>query len=70
MAYDSLALLIDAVQRARSTRTLSVAQQSCSTRNFIGLVGKISIDRYRNAIKPVFIVGLNRSLHKIAPIWQ
>ena len=70
MAYDSLALLIDAVQRARSTRTYPLRNNLAGTRNFIGLVGKISIDRYRNAIKPVFIVGLNRSLHKIAPVWK
>ena len=68
MAYDSLALLIDAVQRARSTRTYPLRNNLAGTRNFLGLIGKISIDRYRNAIKPVFIVGLDRSLHKIAPV--
>ena len=70
MAYDALALLIDAVRRARSTRTYPLRNNLAGTRNFLGLVGKISIDRHRNAIKPVFIIGLDRSLHKIAPIWQ
>lgn len=70
MAYDSLALLIDAVQRARSTRTYPLRNNLAGTRNFLGLVGKISIDRHRNAIKPVFVIGLDRSLHKIAPVWQ
>ncbi len=70
MAYDSLALLIDAVQRARSTRTYPLRNNLAGTRNFLGLVGKISIDRHRNAIKPVFVVGLDRSLHKVNPVWQ
>ncbi len=70
MAYDALALLIDAVQRARSTRTYPLRNNLAGTRNFLGLVGSISIDRYRNAIKPVFVVGLNRTVHKIAPVWQ
>lgn len=70
MAYDSLALLLDAVQRARSTRTYPLRNNLAGTKNFPGLVGKISIDRNRNAIKPVFIVGLDRSLHKIAPVWR
>lgn len=70
MAYDSLALLIDAVQRARSTRTYPLRNNLAGTRNFLGLVGKVSIDRHRNAIKPVFVIGLDRSLHKVDPIWQ
>ena len=70
MAYDSLALLLNAVQRARSTRTYPVRNNLAGTRNFIGLVGKISIDRHRNAIKPVFVIGLDRSLHKIVPVWR
>ena len=65
MAYDSLALLLHAVQRARSIRTYPLRNNLAGTRNFLGLVGKISIDRHRNAIKPVFVVGLDRSLHKI-----
>ena len=70
MAYDSLALLLDAMQRARSTRTYPLRNNLAGTRNFLGLVGKISIDRHRNAIKPVFVVGLDRTLHKVAPVWQ
>ena len=37
------------VQRARSTRTYPLRNNLAGTRNFAGLVGKISIDRYRNA---------------------
>ena len=70
MAYDALALLIDAVQRARSTRTYPLRNNLAGTRNFVGLVGKISIDRHRNAIKPMFVVGLDRSLHRMAPVWR
>ena len=70
MAYDSLALLLDALQRARSIRTYPLRNNLAGTRNFLGLVGKISIDRHRNAIKPVFVVGLDRTLHKVPPVWQ
>ena len=70
MAYDSLALLLNAVQRARSIRTYPLRNNLAGTRNFLGLVGKISIDRHRNAIKPVFVVGLDRTLHKIEPVWR
>lgn len=68
MSYDAMAILLDAVRRARSTRSFPLLANLARTRNFLGLVGKVSIDRHRNAIKPTFVLGMDNSLHKIAPI--
>lgn len=68
MSYDAMAILIDAVHRARSTRGFPLMANLARTRNFLGLVGKMSIDRHRNAVKPTFVVGMDNSLHKIDPI--
>jgi branched-chain amino acid transport system substrate-binding protein len=71
LAYDTLALIADALRRAGSTRGDRIRDALAATRGFAGVTGTISIDAERNARKPAVIVGVRggsfRFLGTVAP---
>ena len=70
MSYDALAILKNAVQRAGSVRPFPLLANLSRLRNIPGLLGKTSVDRDRNAIKPTYVFGLDGTAHFINPIWR
>lgn len=68
LSYDALGLLVDAAQRARSTRIFPLLANLSRTKNFLGISGELAIDSRRTAIKATYVIGLDRSIHKIAPL--
>ena len=70
MSYDALVILKNAVQRAGSVRPFPLLANLSRLRNAPGLLGKTSVDRNRNAIKPTYVFGLDGTSHHIDPIWR
>lgn len=68
LSYDALGLLVDAAQRAKSTRIFPLLANLSRTKNFLGISGELAINRQRTAIKATYVVGLDRSVHKISPL--
>lgn len=68
LSYDALGLLVDAAQRAKSTRIFPLLANLSRTKNFLGLSSELAINRQRTAIKATYVIGLDRSVHKIAPL--
>ncbi|MDE3270205.1 MAG: ABC transporter substrate-binding protein [Pseudomonadota bacterium] len=70
MSYDALLMLNNAVQRAGSVRSFPLLANLSRLRNSAGLLGKTSVDRDRNAIKPAYVFGLDGTSHYVDPIWR
>lgn len=68
LSYDALGLLVDAAQRAKSTRIFPLLANLSRTKNFLALSSELAINRQRTAVKATYVVGLDRSVHKIAPL--
>jgi branched-chain amino acid transport system substrate-binding protein len=58
LAYDALRFLAEAIQRAGTTEGPKLRDALAQTKNFAGVTGIISMDRYRNAVKPAVILKL------------
>jgi len=56
VAYDAARLMIDAIKRAGSTDRAKIRDEIAATENFPGVTGNITIDKDRNAVKPLVIV--------------
>ena len=56
LGYDAAALLFDAFKRANTTEGSKVRETLASTRDFVGVTGKIAMDQNRNPIKPAIIL--------------
>ena len=56
LGYDAAALLFDAFKRANSTDASKVRDALASTKDFVGITGKIVIDQNRNPLKPAIIL--------------
>jgi branched-chain amino acid transport system substrate-binding protein len=60
LGYDTLRLVADAIKRAGTTDSERVKEQLASTTNFPGVTGDITIDKNRNAEKPIVILKIEQ----------
>lgn len=58
LGYDGARILLAAIERAGSTDASRIRDALTQTRDFHGVTGTITIDQYRNAIKPVVILRI------------
>lgn len=58
LAYDSVYLLVDAIERAGSADTEAITKALAETKDFQGVTGDIQIDAKHNAIKTAVVIGL------------
>jgi branched-chain amino acid transport system substrate-binding protein len=56
LGYDAASLLFDAFKRANTTESSKVRDALASTKDFVGITGKIVIDENRNPLKPAIIL--------------
>jgi branched-chain amino acid transport system substrate-binding protein len=56
VAYDAARIMVDAIKRAGGTDRARIRDAIAATKNFPGVTGNITIDKDRNAVKPVVIV--------------
>jgi branched-chain amino acid transport system substrate-binding protein len=69
LAYDAANILFDAIKRANTTDGAKVRDAIASTKDFVGVTGRISIDQERNAVKPAVILEVkNGQLQKVEAI--
>ncbi len=58
LGYDSAAILVDAINRAKSTDAAKLRDALAATKNFSGVTGTITIDEKRNASKSAVILTI------------
>jgi branched-chain amino acid transport system substrate-binding protein len=58
LTYDALSLLINAIKKSHSFNTEKIRKTLAVTKNFRGVTGKITFDKYRNPVKPAVIQKL------------
>jgi branched-chain amino acid transport system substrate-binding protein len=56
LAYDAARVLVDAMKRAGSTEGPKLRDAIASTKDFMGVTGKLSIDAQRNAVKAAAVL--------------
>jgi len=56
LGYDSMLMMADAIGRAGSTKGSAIRDALAATKDFPGAAGKITIDKDRNALKPIVIL--------------
>ena len=56
LGYDTLRILADAMKRAGTTDTTKVNAAITTTKDFLGVTGKITLDEHRNPNKPAVIL--------------
>jgi branched-chain amino acid transport system substrate-binding protein len=59
VAYDAAYILSDAIKRAGSPDRAKIRDALASTKNFVGVTGTISMDKDRNAVKPLVVLKVN-----------
>lgn len=59
LSYDAVYLLADAIQRAGSTRRAAIRESLAATRDFQGVTGTLSFNRYRDPVKSVVIMKIS-----------
>jgi branched-chain amino acid transport system substrate-binding protein len=64
VAYDAANILFAAIKKAGSTDRAKIRDAIAATKNFPGVTGTITIDKDRNAIKPLVIVQIKGEAHK------
>lgn len=64
LGYDSAMILIDAIKRAGTTDGAKVKEALASTKDFVGVTGKTTIDAQRNASKPAVILTVKQGQFK------
>jgi len=60
LAYDAAMVLFDAIKRAKTDNPKMIRKALSETKNFAGVVGPITIDENRNAIKPAVILKIEK----------
>jgi len=65
LSYDTIYLLADAIQRARSTEPKAIRDALAKTRDFVGVTGRISYDKNRNPLKPAVILKFENGVSKL-----
>ena len=58
LAYDAIYVLADAIQRAKTTESQKLRDAIATTKDFNGVTGKITINKFRNADKTAVILKL------------
>jgi branched-chain amino acid transport system substrate-binding protein len=58
LGYDSMKLMADAISRAGSTDGKAIRDALAKTKDFGGAAGKITIDKDRNAQKPLVVLSI------------
>jgi branched-chain amino acid transport system substrate-binding protein len=56
VAYDAARIMVDAIKHAGSTDRAKIRDAIAATKNFPGVTGNITIDKDRNAVKPLVMV--------------
>ncbi len=56
LGYDATRILADAIKRAGSTDSVALKNAIAGTKDFPGVTGRITIDKFRNASKPITII--------------
>lgn len=56
LGYDAVLILFDAIRRAGGVEGPAIRDALASTSDFVGVTGKITIDKDRNARKPLVII--------------
>lgn len=64
VAYDAANIMFAAIKKAGSTDRAKIRDAIAATKNFPGVTGVITIDKDRNAIKPLVIVQIKGQAHK------
>lgn len=58
VAYDAAYIVADAIKRAGAPDRAKLRDALATTKNYVGVTGKISIDKDRNAVKPAVVVKI------------
>jgi branched-chain amino acid transport system substrate-binding protein len=58
LGYDAMRLMCDAIQRAGSTKGSDIRKALADTKDFPGASGKITINKDRNAEKPIVVLKI------------
>ena len=66
LGYDTMRLTADAIKRAGSTDGDKLRQAIQDTKNFPGVTGSITIDKDRNATKPITVLKIVNGEYKLA----
>ena len=56
LGYDSVKVLVDALNRATDLSRSTINQAIVTTKNLTGITGTITIDENRNAVKPAVVL--------------
>jgi branched-chain amino acid transport system substrate-binding protein len=71
LGYDAARVLFEAMERAPDLKPSSIRDEIAKTAGFLGVTGKITMDKNRNASKPAVVVKVdgttNRYVTTIAP---
>jgi branched-chain amino acid transport system substrate-binding protein len=65
LGYDSAMVLADAIKRAGSLEAAKIRDAIASTKDFMGVTGKTTIDENRNASKPAVILTVDNGKFKL-----
>ncbi|MGX6978695.1 ABC transporter substrate-binding protein [Vagococcus elongatus] len=68
LAYDTMYLLKDAIERADSTDRTKVKDAIAETKDFVGVTGTMSIDENHNPQKPAVVIGLQEGKEESSEI--
>lgn len=64
LGYDALRLMVDAIRRAGSTDPVKLRDALAATKDFPGASGNITIDKDRNARKPIVVLKYEHGKQK------
>jgi branched-chain amino acid transport system substrate-binding protein len=64
MGYDAARVLADAMNRATSLSPIDIRKELATTKDFHGVTGKITIDSFRNAVKPAVVLKVDNGQFK------
>lgn len=68
LAYDTMYLLKDAIERADSTDRTKIKDAIAETKDFVGVTGTMSIDENHNPQKPAVVIGLKEGKEETSEI--
>jgi branched-chain amino acid transport system substrate-binding protein len=59
LGYDAAKILVDAIGRAGSTQGAKIRDALAQTKDYLGVTGKITIDKDHNAVKPAVVLKID-----------
>ena len=63
VGYDAARIMIDAIKRSGGTDRNKIREAIATTKNYPGVTGDITIDKNRNAIKPIVILQIKNGAY-------